>query len=315
ARLRHGNFDALWILGYAHRGCLVAIAAARSLGIPVLLRGESNPCDEKPGTIRVRAKRATLPRLYRAIAGFLAIGKLNREHYLRYGVEEERIFAMPYAVDNDFFRAACDKARPRREYLRADLGLQGGRPVILFASKMQPHKRAGDLLEAYIRMSGGGNVEPPAYLIFAGDGEERSVLEHRAQSLKWNSIRFVGFKNQTELPALYDLCDMFVLPSEREPWGLVVNEVMNAAKPVIVSDHVGAGPDLIEDGVTGFVYPTGDVSALAALLRKVNAVPEHCAAMGQRARERVAAQSFEADRQGLREAVVSLTSGKSRVAA
>ena len=156
---------------------------------------------------------------------------------------------MPYAVDNEFFRTAAERARPHRERLRAELGLQPGRAVILFASKMQPHKRAADLLEAYARLSPDTAAEPAAYLVFAGDGEERARLERRARALKWDSIRFIGFRNQSELPALYDLCDVFVLPSEHEPWGLVVNEAMNAGKPVIVSDRVGAGPDLVEDGV------------------------------------------------------------------
>ena len=114
-----------------------------------------------------------------------------------------------------------------------------------------------------------------------------------------DSIRFIGFRNQSELPALYDLCDVFVLPSEHEPWGLVVNEAMNAGKPVIVSDRVGAGPDLVEDGVNGFVYPARDVAALADRLRRLIDSPEHRAAMGARALEKVARYGFAADREGL----------------
>ena len=60
--------------------------------------------------------------------------------------------------------------------MRVDLRLKPGRAVILFASEMQPHKRAGDLLEAYGRLSSDGIAEPAAYLIFAGDGEEREQL-------------------------------------------------------------------------------------------------------------------------------------------
>ena len=62
---------------------------------------------------------------------------------------------------------------------------------------------------------------------------------------------------------------MFVLPSDAEPWGLIVNEVMNAAKPVIVTDQVGAAPDLVRDGENGYVVPVGDTDALARRLRDV----------------------------------------------
>ncbi|MGC2495957.1 glycosyltransferase family 4 protein [Candidatus Binatus sp.] len=315
ARLRHGQFDALWVHGYAHRGCLAAIAAAKSLNIPVMLRGESNLLSETDDALTLGVKRIAMPALLRTIDGFLAIGRLNRDYYLHYGVEAGRMFPMPYAVDNEFFLTAAERARPNRERLRAELGLRPGRTVILFASKMQAHKRAADLLEAYARLSPDGVAEPAADLVFAGDGEERASLERRARELKWDSIQFIGFRNQSELPAMYDLCDLFVLPSEHEPWGLVVNEAMNAGKPVIVSDRVGAGPDLIEDGVNGFVYRTGDVAALADRLRRLVDSSEHRAAMGARALEKVALLDFGADRQGLLGALDSIVGKKARAAA
>src|SRR5271156_3955373 len=185
ARLRRGRFDALWVHGYAHRGCLAGIAAAKSLGIPVLLRGESNLLSETDDTLKLGVKRLAMPAMLRTIDAMLAIGRLNREYYLHYGVKDGRIFLMPYAVDNEFFRTAVERARPRREALRAELGLNPGRAVILFASKMQPHKRAGDLLEAHARLSPDGVAEPAPYLVFAGDGEERARLESSARALRW----------------------------------------------------------------------------------------------------------------------------------
>jgi glycosyltransferase involved in cell wall biosynthesis len=80
-------------------------------------------------------------------------------------------------------------------------------------------------------------------------------------------VLFLGFRNQTELPAYYDLCDIFVLPSTFETWGLVVNEAMNAAKPVIVSDLVGAGIDLVKTGENGDIFHVRDVGGLAAKIR------------------------------------------------
>src|SRR5208283_5830353 len=105
--------------------------------IPVMLRGESNLLSETEDALKLGLKRIAMPALLRTIDGLLAIGRLNREYYLHYGVEAGRIFPMPYAVDNEFFRTAAEQARPRRERLRAELGLPAGRAVILFASKMQ----------------------------------------------------------------------------------------------------------------------------------------------------------------------------------
>jgi glycosyltransferase involved in cell wall biosynthesis len=88
---------------------------------------------------------------------------------------------------------------------------------------------------------------------------------------------------------------------------LIVNEVMNAGRAVIVSDDVGCQPDLIEDGVEGCVFPAGDVAALADALRKVLATPDTAAAMGQRGLRKVRAWSFEEDVRGLRQAIAEVT--------
>lgn len=306
SHLRAGHFDALWVNGYAHQAYLRAVTVAKSLGIKILLRGESHLQSTSRTVGKTWLKRAMLPCFFKAVDGALAIGTLNREYYLHYGVPATQIFMMPYAVDNTFFQQKAEEARPYRAALRAELGLQQDRPVILYASKFQPRKRPRDLLGAYIRLSLDGIQEPTPYLLFIGDGTERSNLETCTESLGWSSVRFLGFKNQSELPRYYDLCDIFVLPSEHEPWGLVVNEVMNAGKAIIVSDHVGCGPDLIANGQNGYVVPVGDVQLLAERLRRLVTYPEHCRAMGQASRKRIAKWSFTQDWEGLLQALTHL---------
>jgi glycosyltransferase involved in cell wall biosynthesis len=214
---------------------------------------------------------------------------------------------MPYAVDNEYFRQRSLDAAPCRAELQAELSLEPGRPVILFASKLQGRKRAGDLIEAYKRLSPAPGVEPHPYLVIVGDGEERAALEQTAKDTGFSSIRFCGFRNQSELPRFFDLATVFVLPSRHEPWGLIVNEVMNAGRAVIVSDEVGCQRDLITDGVEGAVFPAGDADALAVALRQTLATPETAAEMGQRALERIRAWNFEEDVRGLRRALAAVT--------
>jgi glycosyltransferase involved in cell wall biosynthesis len=298
-----GRFDALWVHGYAHHVCLRAVLAARRARIKVLVRGESHRMSETRDPLKRWAKRQLLGWLFRRVDGFLAIGTLNREYYIHYGVPERKIFMMPYAVDNEFFRKKTEEVRAHREALRAALGFQPGRPIVLYASKLQRRKRPADLLEAYIQLSPDGTREPTAYLLFVGEGEERQRLEERVRGLGWESVRFLGFKNQSELPRYYDLCDILVLPSEREPWGLVVNEVMNAGKPVIVSDQVGCGADLVRDGVNGFVFPAGDIGALADRLRYLIENPDVASRMGRKSLHMIETWSFDADIQGLLQAL------------
>ncbi len=187
----------------------------------------------------------------------------------------------------------------------AELKLEAGRKVILFASKLQHRKHCDHLLEAYKRLLAKGDRGSAPYLVIVGDGEARAELEKAAGGLE--GVRFCGFRNQSELPRFFDLASVFVLPSRHEPWGLIVNEVMNAGRTVIVSDDVGCHPDLITNGVEGFVYPVGDVGALTETLRKVVDTPGLAEEMGQNALARISGWGFEQDVAGLRQAIAVLT--------
>jgi glycosyltransferase involved in cell wall biosynthesis len=301
--LRVGRFQVLWIHGYMRAFNLAAIAVAKRLGIKVLIRDEATPISARRGAVRRAIKRALFAGLERLCDGFLAIGSLNREYYRSYGISTNRIFDVPYAVDNEFFESRARVAARSRIQLRAALELNGDRPVILNVAKMTGRKRACDLLDAYANLSPDGRAEPNASLVFVGDGEKRAELESRAAALGWNSIRFAGAINQTQLPAYYDLCDIFVLPSIREPWGLVVNEAMSAGCAVVVSDEVGCGPDLVRHGQNGYTFRAGDIDQLAHTLKLLTANPVQRREMAEKSRQLICRWSFEQDVMGLKAAV------------
>jgi glycosyltransferase involved in cell wall biosynthesis len=303
------RFDVLWVHGYATVNALHGMIAAKSLGIPVLLRAESWLRDRPRTGTQLAAKRLFFRTLRHLVDGVLPIGTLNAEYWQYYFGTEVPLFLMPYAVDNDYFHQRSEAARAGRADLQAELGLDPSRPVILFASKLQTRKRCEDLLQAYINLSPGDGREPDPYLVIVGDGEERGALEAKAAASGFSGIRFCGFRNQSELPRFFDLATVFVLPSRHEPWGLIVNEVMNAGRAVIVSDDVGCQPDLVTDGVEGCVFPAGDVAALTAALHRVLDTPENAAGMGRRALERINKRNFEEDVRGLRQAIAEVTRG------
>src|ERR671932_2119530 len=110
-------------------------------------------------------------------------------------------------------------------------------------------------------------------------------------------VRDLGMLTRDELPPLYAAADALVLPSVRtatfrEPWGLVVNEAMHQATPVIASDEVGAvAGGLVRDGRNGLVFAAGDVDALAARIRTLAMNPDLRARLGAAARADVRAFS------------------------
>jgi glycosyltransferase involved in cell wall biosynthesis len=302
-RLHRGNFDVLWVHGYNRWFHWLAMAWAKIRGLKVLVRDEATRLTGSRHPLKRLLKRVFFRVLRHLADGFLAIGSLNAQYYQSYGIAPERIFSVPYAVDNAFFQDQARQAAKGREGLRRLLGLAPGRPIILFASKLSEIKRGADLLEAYIEMSPDGIREPHPCLVFIGDGDQRQSLERRAQALPWNSIKFLGFKNQTELPGYYDLCDVLVLPSSFEPWGLVINEVMNAGRAVVVSDQVGCGPDLVRPGANGAVFPAGDVAGLRQALLDLTGDPRQCRAMGQKSLKIIQGWGFDADIAGLKQAL------------
>ena len=308
-RLWQGQFDVLWIHGYATLNSWMAMVAAKMLGIPVLLRTDSTLIDHPRGPAKLAVKNLFFRILRRFTYGVLSVGQRNTEYWRHHLGEDIPVFSIPYAVDNAFFQEQCRAASATREQLRQQLGLEANRPVLLFASKLLARKCCIDLVDAYLevvrRLKLEDGSQPSPYLLIVGEGEQRPQIEARLQQAsaeEREGVRLLGFRNQSELPRFYDLCDVFVLPSIHEPWGLVVNEAMNAAKAIVVSDQVGCQPDLVQDGDNGLVYPARNVEALADALASVLADPAVYRKMGERSLERIQSFSFEANVRGLMQA-------------
>lgn len=308
-RLKKGNFQVLWVHGYVPAYNVYAIIIAKLLGVKVLIRDEATHLSKSRGRLKIIIKKCFFNFLDMLVDGFLAIGTMNKQYYLDNGIPEKKIFDMPYTVDNDFFQKESERCQKKQDGLRASLGLTSGRPVILFASKLTRRKRAMDLLEAFkvIRNA----IQPRPYLLFIGDGEMRNDLENRIKQFYLENDAFVlGFKNQGELPCYYDLCMVFVLPSIHEPWGLVMNEAMNAGCAVIASDQVGSAYDLISHGKNGFIFKAGNIQELAATLKEALSDPGRCQKMGKISLDLISEWGFDRNITGLRNAVKAVIERK-----
>ena len=301
-RLVTGRFNALWVHGYARFDNLLAMMVGRLLGIRVLVRDEVT-LDSKPrGPIRRGLKRLLFRLLRGMCDGFTVIGTRNAAYYRENGIPDHRMFLLPYAVDNGSFQARAAAAGRQSPDLRRELGLDMDVPVILCVARLLALKRPDTLLKAYAKIAGEVEADQP-YLVFVGNGPMRKILEAEAARLGLKRVRFAGFEGQTRVPAYYAMATVFVLPSEWEPWGLVVNEAMSCGVPVIVSDRVGCAADLVRDGETGLVVPTGDADALAAALRRLLTDPAAAAAMGKAGQALVNDWDYAADLRGLRRAL------------
>lgn len=288
------RYDAIWVHGYSTLTNWFCFLSAWLVNIHIMLRGESHLLNYRPGWKRV-IKKIILPLFFNRINCFLTIGTLNAEYYRHYGVSERKMFLTPYSVNNEFFSRKYKELQGRQNELKGKNGIVPERPLILYAAKMIPRKRAMDLLKAYELMQN----KIKAALVFVGDGEERGNLELYTKEHKLENVYFVGFKNHTELPEFFSIGDVFVLPSTDEPWGMVINDAMNYSLPIITTDMVGAAPDLVKHGENGFIYPVGNVKKLADYLLMLLHDADLREKMGKRSLEIISKWGVTEDCEGI----------------
>jgi len=281
--IRCGNFDAvLCFTGYPCATFWIARAAASLSRTAFLFGTDANTLVSRDSRVwKRRVKRVVWPLLFRIADQVIVPSSGTRELMLSLGLPNDRVTLTPYSVDNDWWMQKS--AEVDRASVRAGWGASAADAVILFCAKLQPWKRPLDLLRAFAkaRLSN-------ALLVFAGEGPLRSQLESEAAALGVAArVRFLGFVNQTQLPDVYTSADLMVLPSEYEPFAVVVNESMCCGGPVVASDRVGAGRDLVAPVCPEFIYPCGDTDALAAILQRADANRTWLSGLGRAARARM----------------------------
>jgi glycosyltransferase involved in cell wall biosynthesis len=246
--------DVVIIGGWNQPAFWSALVRARRSGTPVVAWVESTARDARPG---LRALDAAKQVLIRRCTAFVVPGRASAAYLEELDVGSDRIVVAPNAVDLAIFAEGVAEARRDRDELRHRLGLT--RPTLLYVGRLDREKGLDILLDAVRTLD--------ADVVLVGDGGEAQRLRLAAPP----NVRFAGWLDRDELVPWYAAADVFVLPSLSEPWGMVLNEAAAAALPIVATTAAGAAFELVEDGVSGFVVPPGDPTALAdALLRLVS---------------------------------------------
>lgn len=260
----------------------IAMLWCRAHGVPYVIQCESHLLDPRPWWVRA-AKQVLVRLAVSGQAAGLPTGSLARECMAHYGAERSRLFRFPNSPDAEALARRCDAWSSRRSELREKLDL-AGREVILFVGRLVPVKGVDLLIDAMARLR---ERRPASLAVIVGEGEERPPLEGRIRRLGLEEdVRMVGFVEPQELVRWYAAADLFCLPSRFEPWGAVVNEAMACRLPVVLSDRVGAGYDLLTPDC-GRMVRSGDPDDLARALASLLALgkPERRRA-GDEARRR-----------------------------
>lgn len=278
-KLRRVNPRMVLVPGYYTVPALLAAAWAKAHRRRSVLMSETTREDHRRVWWKEAPKRWIVKLLF---DGAIAGGKPHARYLTELGVRPEDIRGAYDVVDNEFY--ARESARARTTLDRRTLGLP--EDYFLFVGRLSSEKNVEALLRSFqeYRAKGGRSA-----LVLCGDGPLRCTLPaHLA------GVHFAGMKTARELPAYYAFARCLVLPSTREPWGLVVNEAMACGLPVVVSNRCGSAEDLVEHERNGYVFDPAAPGALTHVLLKAGALTsESLAAMGQRSREIIARYSPE----------------------
>ena len=299
--IQRGEYGAVLVNGWHYKSAWQAIWACWRSKVRVMARGDSH-LHTRQHIAKQLVKSLTYRRFIPRFDACLAAGQWSREYFLHYGAPPERIFLVPHAIDRRRFQTEAECLEPRRPELRKEENLDENAVVFMFSGKFIPKKRPMDFVCAIDRAA---RRNPRIQGLMVGDGLLRATCEDlvRERSVP---IRFTGFLNQTQITKAYVASDALVLPSDGgETWGLVVNEAMACARPCIVSDRVGCGPDLVVPQKTGSVFPLGDVGALANSMLQLAENPERLISLGIEARSRLMNYSIETAVDGIIESLAA----------
>jgi 1,2-diacylglycerol 3-alpha-glucosyltransferase len=291
--------DILVLKGYSFLDSLFALQWAQRTRTPVVVMSESHAGDFDRRPWKEWLKRQLLADVSAALVG----GAPHARYMHSLGIPKDRIFVGYDAVDNAHFAAGAEKARGNAAALRQEHGLPDR--YILASGRFMPKKDFATLLRAFaLYHQQAANHHQGAWeLVILGDGPERANLESlRAELGLQDVVHLPGFRDYDTLPVYYGLAELFVHPSQREQWGLVVNEAMAAGLPVLVTNKCGCAEDLVLDGKTGFQFTPGNADELAARLLELYSSEEARSSMGLAARQLVDAFSPAAFARGLGDA-------------
>jgi glycosyltransferase involved in cell wall biosynthesis len=200
-------------------------------------------------------------------------GTSNREYIEQLGMAPEKIFIKRAVADTALFIGA-----------QGTTVRKGDRKTILYCGRFSPEKNLPLLLRAFAGLRR-RVPEPQTVLKLVGYGPDEARLRGMASELGIvGAVEFAGRARQAELPAIMRAADALILPSTREPWGLVVNEAMLCGLPVAVSNRCGCCADLVQPS-TGWTFSPFDEEELVRVLETIASAPrEALAAMGEAAR-------------------------------
>jgi glycosyltransferase involved in cell wall biosynthesis len=266
AWLKENDIKFVLMMGYNDIGRMRIIRWCRRNRVPCFMFGDSNIHGDTRGGLKGFVKKQIVSRIVKSCGGIFSCGSLGKAYFLKYGAKPDRIFYFPYEPDYGLIQNLPYKAVAD---VRQRFALNPNRRRIVYSGRLVAVKRVDLLFAAFIAVA---NDRPEWDLVIVGNGPYREQLAAMIPPALSGRFIWAGFvDDQAVVSAIYRTSDVLVLPSDYEPWALVINEAAAAGLAIISSSVVGAAAELVRDGVNGKLFTPGSSSELGQAILEVTA--------------------------------------------
>ena len=258
----------IWVHGSKNIFNILIILISKLLNKKVFLREENTLESKKRNFINIFLNKIFYFLINPFIDQYLAIGKKNYKYYIFNNINKKKIRFVPYVVDNNFFSSDNFIKKTYKEI------------NFLFVGKFHKNKGIRVLLEAFKEISSKNKkILNKIKLKLVGHGILFNEIKKYILNEKLKFIKLTNFQSQKKLKYIYQKTDILILPSIYEPWGLVINEALNAGNAIICSDRVGAVGDLVINNKNGFIFKSNDkkslIESIARYLKNEKMINSH----------------------------------------
>lgn len=285
AALNHAQPDVVFAPATPFPEGMAAVVYRQRTGTRTIMMDDAWELTDRRGAIVSAVKR----RLHSNIDGVFVPAESHAPYYRSLGFPQSKILFGVDVVDNDYFATGADRVRANATVLEVNGTLVAD--YFLFVGRFLPRKGLETLLAAYARYRTSAESKPWD-LFMVGGGSCLDDIRRMGTAIE--GVHFAGPQFGDDLCRYYGLAKVLIVPSESDPWGLVVNEGLASGLPVIVSSGCGAARTLVAEGENGWCFPAGDVVTLTQImLRAGNASPAVLAQMGSRSRQIISEWSLD----------------------
>ena len=284
--IKNWKADAVLVYGWSFKSHLKVMRYFKGR-IPVIFKGDSI-LNEKQLNFRNVIRKLFLKWVYSYADIAFYAGTRNKAYYKSFGMKDEQLRFTPHAIDNERFgKNTIDQVATSFKW-KESLGIKRDDIIFLYAGKLDENKNTKMLASVFVELD-----KSHTHLLIAGNGSCEASLKKNFGS--YSNIHFLPFQNQSQMPDLYAMADVFVLPSISETWGLSINEAMASGKAVLVSDSCGAAIDLVQNEVNGFIFRSGDEQDLKGKMLKFLEPGRDLQKMGNASLEIIKNWNYETD--------------------